>query len=237
VLVFVHGMGGSALDWWTDTPHDGVNDMYAAAYAAGYRTAFVTLDYPAEDPPHGIWTNGQRLADQLRAIVFHYGVDRVDIIAHSKGSIDAQVAVVYEDATGLVGRVFTLAAPHHGSELADLIHSWWAQWLADALGLINEATDCLQTSVMADFRATTDPLVQNQPVVYYTAAGTDKGPVGSFTWFTGLYLSLAGPNDGLVTVASTVLTTAPIFRWWPRPQGATRRSPSPQAWPRCEAAS
>jgi len=213
VLVFVHGMGGSAEDWWTLTPHDGVNDMYVTAYQAGYRTAFVTLDFPFDppeegEPPHSIRTNGEILARQLPVIADYYGVDQVDIIAHSKGGIDSQVAIVYEGCAPLVRRVFTLAAPHQGSELADLVHAPPVKGLAEVLGLANEATESLQTANMQDFRATTDPEVEKQSVRYYTAAGTDTGPVGSLSWFTGLYLSTFGPNDGLVRVASTELARA-----------------------------
>src|SRR5688572_13078820 len=38
VLVFVHGMNSNAATWFTPP-----NDMYLRAYAAGYRTAFVSL--------------------------------------------------------------------------------------------------------------------------------------------------------------------------------------------------
>ena len=37
VLLFVHGAGGEAPDWWS------ANNMYSDAWSAGYRTAFVEL--------------------------------------------------------------------------------------------------------------------------------------------------------------------------------------------------
>ena len=50
VLVFVHGLSGLAQDWWTDQTYVGVNQMYAKAYNAGYRTAFVNLNVDDNTP-------------------------------------------------------------------------------------------------------------------------------------------------------------------------------------------
>jgi hypothetical protein len=108
----------------------------------------------------------------------------------------------------LVRHVFTLGSPHHGTELADLLYSDWAGWLARLAGLQDEATYTLQTGYMELFRSLTDPIVATQDVIYYRAAGTDTGPPFSGVWLSGLYLSLFGPNDGAVTVASTALPGA-----------------------------
>jgi len=208
VLVFVHGYRGTADDWWTATPLDELNDMYIMAYQAGYRTAFVSLGGPDGSETGSMWTNGQLLRWQLGVIASHYSVDTLDIVAHSKGGVDAQTAVVHYGGTELVRNVFTLGSPHHGTELADLLYSDWASWLAELLGLQDEATYTLQTGYMQFFRALTDPKAATQDVTYYRAAGTDTGPPFSGLWFTGLYLSLFGPNDGAVTVASTELPGA-----------------------------
>ncbi len=208
VLVFVHGLGRTAEDWWTSTPYDGVNDMYVTAYRAGYRTAFVTLDFPESEPPHSIWDNGKVLSKQLKAIARHYGVDRVDVVADSKGGVDAEVAVVYHRGWKHVRIVFTLGTPHWGSELADLAYSDWAEWLAELLGALSEATYCMTTGYMHFFRALTDPRSEDDAISYHTGAGTDTGPEFSTLWAGGLYLSRFGPNDGFVTVASTELSGA-----------------------------
>ena len=208
VLVFVHGYGGTAENWWTTTPCGDENDMYVTAYQAGYRTAFVNLGGSDGQDTGSMWDNGQTLNWQLRAIAGIYRVDKLDIVAHSKGGIDAQAAIVYHRGSDVVGNVFTLGTPHQGSELADLLYSVPATWLARLLGLQNDATYTLQTGYMSFFRALTDPQAQDGDVTYYTAAGTDTGPLLSTLWLTGLYLSSFGPNDGVVTVASTELAGA-----------------------------
>jgi pimeloyl-ACP methyl ester carboxylesterase len=208
VLVFVHGYRGTADNWWTITSHDELNDMYIMAYQAGYRTAFVSLGGPDGSETGTMWANGEVLRWQLGIIANHYGVDTLDIVAHSKGGVDTEAYVVHYGGWRLVRHVFTLGSPHHGTELADLLYSDWAGWLARLLGLQDEATYTLQTGYMQLFRALTDPMVATQGVIYYRAAGTDTGPQFSGLWLSGLYLSLFGPNDGAVTVASTELPGA-----------------------------
>ncbi len=208
VLVFVHGYGGVADNWWTAPPYGELNDMYAMAYQDGYRTAFVSLGGADGSDTGSMWDNGQLLDWQLGVIAGHYGVDSLDIVAHSKGGVDAQAAVAHYGGWRLVRHVFTLGTPHQGSELADLAYSDWAGWLAKLLGFQDDAIYTLQTGYMQLFRALTDPRVAAQDVIYYRAAGTDTGPLSSGLWLTGLYLSVFGPNDGAVTVASTELAGA-----------------------------
>ena len=52
-------------------------------------------------------------------------------MAHSKGGIDTQTALV-EYGANFVEMLLHLL--HHGSNLADLSYSWWAGWLASILG-------------------------------------------------------------------------------------------------------
>ena len=65
VLVFVHGLRGTASDWWVSST--GIpNDMYDLAYTNGYRTAFVSLnpDNSRNDAP--IELNAAVIASALR---------------------------------------------------------------------------------------------------------------------------------------------------------------------------
>jgi pimeloyl-ACP methyl ester carboxylesterase len=207
-LVFVHGYGSAAEDWWGPTKDDRVNDMYLTAYETGYRTAFVSLS-TEKRPGHSMWENGAVLRLQLEVIARHYGADQLDIVAHSKGGVDAQAAVAFFGGWQLVSRVFTLGSPHQGSELADLAYTSWAWPLAEVLGLHDEGVRTLQTGYMGLFRAFMDPRAQEQDVRYFSGAGTDIGPQGSGIRLMGRYLAHNfGPNDGVVTVTSTELPGA-----------------------------
>ena len=195
VLLFVHGKGGQAADWWTDTRYHGHNDMYDYAYNYGYRTAFVDVDGAAS-----MWANGQLLRGQIDSIAAHYGVASLNVVAHSKGGIDSQAAVVHYGAGPRVQKLFTLSTPHWGSPTADLAYSSWTWWIAAILGERNDAAYSLQTGYMSWFRSITDPRPENNNTRYYTSAGTSWGPTFSALWFGGSYLSFYGSNDGLVPV-------------------------------------
>ncbi|WP_082233304.1 esterase/lipase family protein [Halobacillus massiliensis] len=195
-IVFIHGLNGSSYIWIEES------NMYEIAFNEGFQTAFVDL-YPTKD----MWNNGELLASQLKEIYNHFG-EKVILIAHSKGGIDAQTALFHNGASSYVQRVITLSSPHHGAELADLAYSSWAGWLAEILGSRNEATFSLQTGNMKLFRSRIDNYPAIKKVPFYTMAGTGWGFFGTSLYWGGLYLSSYGSNDGVVTVKSSRLSYA-----------------------------
>nr|PZN38627.1 MAG: hypothetical protein DIU70_10670 [Bacillota bacterium] len=201
VVVFVQGLNGRAENWWTESVYYGRNDMYDLAYWSGYQTAFVDL-YDSDGNPGSMWANGALLASQIRTIADYFGVDTVSIVAHSKGGIDANAAIVHYGAAPRVDRVVTLGSPHWGSPLADLAYSSWAGWLAELLGARNDGVYVLQTGYMEYFRSLTDHRAEDRNVQYLTGAGTRWGPFPSALWLGGLALSAWGQNDGLVPLWS-----------------------------------
>jgi len=145
VIVFIHGYSSRASTWW-----DG-NDMYNKAFADGYRTAFVSVN-----PDKDMWVNGQLFNNMLGTITNRFGVNRVVVVAHSKGGLDTDAALVHYGAKNKVARVITLSSPHHGTPLADLAQSGWVSWLSGVFGQVNDATNCLQTGYASYFRSQTD---------------------------------------------------------------------------------
>ena len=211
VLVFVHGLHGKAPNWWGETVYYGTNDMYQKAYASGYRTAFVSPDDEVDGPASTMWDNGYTISRQLDVILNYYGVSSVNIIAHSKGGVDTNSALVHYGASPKIQRIVTLSSPHHGSQLADLAYSWWAGWLASLLGQRDDGTYTMQTSYMSYFRSITDNRSENNNVRFYTTGGKHHGPFLSAMWWGGAYLP--GDNDGVVTVNSSYhpLQTSRLF--------------------------
>ncbi|MCZ8523951.1 MULTISPECIES: esterase/lipase family protein [Paenibacillus] len=193
VILFVQGLHSNYSTWL------GADRYYEAAYNAGYRTAFVQLQ-DADGPGGSMWTNGAKLAEVIRKVAEHYGVSKINIIAHSKGGIDTQTALVHYGAAPYVNVVHQLSTPNKGSELADLAYSSWASWLADILGKNDDAVYSLQTSYMANFRAQTDGRAENKATVTYTSGG-----MGDDGWFTGYWFAhaiLPGEDDGAVSLDS-----------------------------------
>ncbi|PFN01803.1 lipase family alpha/beta hydrolase [Bacillus cereus] len=203
-IVFVQGRNGSADSWYGKTVYHNVNDMYDYAYRAGYQTVFIQLYDAAGKGSASQWDNGKLLAAKLEEIYNHFG-KKVNIVAHSKGGIDTQAALIQYAANRFVGNVITLASPHYGSNLADLSYSWWAGWLASLLGQRDDGTYALQTGEMAQFRSVIDNNPNAKLNRYYTVAGTSWGPAFSALSLGGLYLSAYGSNDGLVNEWSTKL--------------------------------
>ncbi|ARI75705.1 esterase/lipase family protein [Halobacillus mangrovi] len=195
-ILFVHGLNSSSETWYEN------NNMYTTAYQNGYETAFIDL-YPDKN----MWDNGALLAEKVKEMYAHFG-EKVVVVAHSKGGIDTQAALVHYGAAPYIERMITLSTPYQGSQLADLAYSSWAGWLAGILGSKNDATYSLQTGYMSYFRSETD----NQPNVYqtpiYTMGGTKWGSFGSSLYWGGLYLRAYGSNDGAVTVKSSRLEYA-----------------------------
>ncbi len=200
-IVFIHGLNGSAVGWFTDTLYYGKNDMYDYAYRNGYRTAFVNLR-DVSGTAGSVWYNGSMLANMLKEMYEHFG-KKLTIIAHSKGGVDAQAALVHYGASSYVNDVVTLGSPHHGTQLADLAYSWWAGWLAKIIGQKNDGAYAMQTGEMQKFRALTDKEESVYNNSYYTASGKGHGPFLSAYWFGGAYLK--NPNDGVVREYSTKL--------------------------------
>ena len=224
VLVFVHGLSGLAEDWWSENSSAGPNDMYFQAYGAGYRTAFVNdnvnLATPGNctvvrRPASAVMGSGYVLSQQLVAITQHFGVEQVDIVAHSKGGLDSQAAIVWWGGWPFVRKVFTLGTPHQGSLLADLLWSPEGFWVGVLLGQRDDATFSLQTGPMQLFRLATDPNLADDAIRYYTGVGNFWQTPGTLFLLTGEWLQNnpeGGDNDGVVDVAHTHLPGAtPLF--------------------------
>lgn len=194
VVVFVHGFHSSSNTWWEG------NDMYNTAYQNGYQTAFIDVH-----PDKNMWTNGPVLKQKFEEIYRHFGNKKLVVVAHSKGGIDTQNALVHQGAYPYVSNLITLSSPHHGSQLADLAYSSWTSWLTGILGSQNDATYSLQTGYMKNYRAQTDSHANRLKNPIYTFGGTSWGSFGSALYFGGVYLNSYGSNDGAVTVTSSRL--------------------------------
>lgn len=203
-IVFVQGRNSSASSWNEETIYHGLNDMERIACLAGYQSVFVELYDSEGKESRSQWDNGKLLSTILKEISTYFG-QKLNIIAHSKGGIDVQAALIHYDAYPYAGRVLSLSAPHKGSHLADLSYSWYASWLAELLGQKDDGTFSLQTGEMAHFRSLTDQNKNINKNTYFTAAGASRGPAFSSLSLGGAYLSSYGENDGLVNVWSTVL--------------------------------
>jgi triacylglycerol lipase len=142
------------------------------------------------------------LADKIAALPH----DRVDIIAHSLGGLDARYALAHCGLAPRVRALVTIGTPHRGTPLADLATEGplsLARRAVAALGMPLAALDWLSPAALEKFnRDVTDAA----GVRYACVVGgirDDKTPLPLAIAPAHAYLRrLAGANDGLVPVAS-----------------------------------
>lgn len=198
VLVFVHGLNGTASDWWVN------NDMYDLAYNAGYRTAFVSLSADNSRNNATIKANVIMLQAVLPGIAQHFQTKKMYLIGHSKGGVDIQAALLNPATATLARAVVTISSPNTGTELAN-----WAfanRTIAGPLGLLTPAVASVRTDAMAVFRTLADPILRDSGIPFYTVAGnvfldsTATSITGAILRSLTTNITNDTFNDGLVTV-------------------------------------
>ena len=177
VVVFVHGYTSDHNTW--------VGGNYAVRDACnqGFRVAAVDLGGEAS-----IWTNGDILRQRLQSIASYFGVSRVNVMAHSKGGLDTQTAIVHYGAYPYVQSYIAFGSPFGGTDLADHACSWYGFWLWQC----NDATWSMRTGYMSYVRSITDGRAENNYVSAYAARGS------KCDWYNPACGLISGPDDGVV---------------------------------------
>jgi triacylglycerol lipase len=131
--------------------------------------------------------------------------ERIDLIAHSLGGLDARYALTHLGLASRVRSLVTVGTPHRGTPLADLALKGpldWARRIVRALGVPMEALEWLGTEALAEFNAR---VIDAPGVRYACVVGgmRDEGHVPLALVPAHAYLRrVAGPNDGLVPISS-----------------------------------
>ncbi len=142
------------------------------------------------------------LVDKVEAL----GHDRVDIIAHSLGGLDARYAIAKLGLAAKVRTLVTVGTPHHGTPIADLAAKGPLGLARKALAVVGmpmSGIDWLTPAALARFNQD----VRDVPGVRYACvvAGIREPstPISLALAPSHAYLKrVAGPNDGLVPIAS-----------------------------------
>ena len=163
---------------------------------AGNRVQLVRMS-----PVAGIRRRAEQLAEQVTAL----DAERVNIIAHSMGGLDARYAISQLGLHTRVASLTTIGTPHHGTPLADatflralsLSSKLFAGFGADLEGFYD-----LSTERMRSFNAT----VADVPGVAYASYAGWQPRGGSVhqllvPTFTLMH-RFAGNNDGIVPASS-----------------------------------
>ncbi|MGB3049713.1 MAG: hypothetical protein WBB42_01855 [Polyangiales bacterium] len=241
-IVLMHGFAGFReikLGRWTVLEYfEGVPRLLGAM---GYR-AFAPEVSPFDDP----LARAQQWKTEIDGIRARTGAEKVHLVGHSQGGLDARVLVApagspRETPIGLldglgygrhVASVTTLATPHFGSLVADAIegdipgHKEAVKTVKRAMEVIasiikrkpqdiDDAATALTRRFMLEYF---NPTIQDAPDVrYYAVAGDPITENVVYPLLRPTYQLLnhespsagGGPNDGLVTVRSSLFGHSP----------------------------
>jgi triacylglycerol lipase len=155
-------------------------------------------------PFAGVRRRAEQLAEQLAKIE----ADKVNIIAHSMGGLDARYAISRFGLAGRVASLTTIGTPHRGTPLADASLvlrdlPLLQRALRSQLGLDLDALHDLTTAQMAEFNETVPDM---HGVLYSSYIGCVRGGVRDVhTLLAPGFAFLkrrTGDNDGIVPATS-----------------------------------
>lgn len=143
---------------------------------------------PAVDPFNDSAFRGAQLVEAIEAIVAETGHGKVNIIGHSQGGLDARW--VAHERPDLVASVVTIATPHGGTPVADIV----LKLIADPAfeSILDELTKAIGAPLydqVGDETSVTKPLhlFSEEGIAEFNATVTDRPGV--------LYASIAGRSD------------------------------------------
>lgn len=157
--------------------------------------------------------SGREIADRILQIIRETGCEKVNIIAHSKGGLDARAALQLPGIAEHVASLTTVSTPHRGCEFADYLltriplkqQSAVAKAYNTALRKLGDpnpdflgAVGDLTTSSCLEFNKRTPDI----PDIYYQSVGSRLSRAAggrfplNFTYVLAKHFD--GANDGLV---------------------------------------
>lgn len=201
-IILVHGTGFRDWGYWGRIPR--ALEARGAKVFFGGQDGWATVEH-----------NAQSLKARVEEVLRETGCEKVHLIAHSKGGLDARYLVSSLGMAPKVASVSLVAVPNHGSKtmdalarlprgafrLAGFFVNLWYRLLGDRHPDFCSVCDQFTTAWAEAFnRANPDA----EGVFYRSYAGAMRSWRSDvFMWWQNLIIGLAeGENDGLVTVAS-----------------------------------
>ncbi len=204
-LVLIHGAGFRDLKW----------PVYWGRIPKALEARGATVRYGLQDCWASTETNAAEIVRRIHEILAETGAEKVNLIAHSKGGLEARMAASSLGAGAKIASITTIATPHRGSRTVDLLFGMpkglfslaafavnnWIRVVGDKKPDFLAVCRGFTTENMARFNAE-NPDVPG--VFYQSCACVMKHPFSDINLSTANFVvsRLEGPNDGLVTVES-----------------------------------
>ncbi|NNF04188.1 MAG: alpha/beta fold hydrolase [Rhodothermales bacterium] len=175
---------------------------------------------PNVSPFHTVPFRAEMWKERLDIVLAETGADKVNLIAHSMGGLDARYMITRLDMAPRIASLVTIATPHHGSSLADIVlerPERIQDWVSDAA---NWAGESALDSGKADFRRAVrdltptyvtekfNPHVPDHPDVRYwsysgaAGRGTEVRMNPLLRPMNAMLYAREGVNDGFVSTSS-----------------------------------
>lgn len=208
-ILLVHGTGFRDRKWlgyWGRIPK--------ALENAGAR-----VFYGNQDSWATIEQNAEMLREELQRMIQETKCGKVNIIAHSKGGLEARYLASSLHCHDMIASITTISTPHHGSKTLDKVWklpkplirfasvfvNLWFRLLGDKKPDFYHACEQFSTRYMERFNATNSDM----PAVYYQSYATAmKHPFSDILMCVPYVIikAVEGENDGMVTTGSAQWT-------------------------------
>ena len=212
-VIMVHGVMINAIpffdlkyfNYWGRIPKELIR-CGAAVYYDGIQSA-----------AGAIANNAEELKKKILQVIEETGCQKVNIIAHSKGGLDARYAVSALNMENYVASLTTICTPHHGSSLIDFtnrlpekVYLFVAKKINMIFARLGDKNPDFYTAVKElSIQAVKDfnNIIKDSPAVYYQSYIAKMKNVFSDIVFSVPYSiikHLEGDNDGFVSASSAV---------------------------------
>ena len=204
-ILLVHGAGFRDLKW----------PLYWGRIPKTLTERGAVLFYGQQDCWASVEDNAGTLKSRIGAILDETGAEKVNIIAHSKGGLEARMAASSLGAGDKIASITTIGTPHRGSRTIDRIIRMPSSVFNIAsfavnnwIGLIGDTKPDFYRVCKSFTTEYAERFNENNPdvpgIFYQSFAGVMKSPFSDVNlWIANLVVGgIEGENDGLVTVSS-----------------------------------
>ncbi len=203
-IVLIHGIG-----------HGDDREEYWGRIPEALRERGATVLLGGQGGSGRIEDDAARLAENLRRAAAREGIEKFNLIGHSKGGLDARYAVSMLGLSGLTASVTTIATPHRGVATIDEMARHHDPRLPALLGMFGlmlrmaggESPEIrlMARQFSAEYMDRFNRVVTDAPGVMYQSYAFDMRDAGSdvsLALFHSLVSRHDGRNAGLVDVGS-----------------------------------
>lgn len=204
-ILLVHGAGLRDLKW----------PVYWGRIPKTLEAGGAVLFYGKQDCWATIEENAKTLKSRIRDILEETGSEKINIIAHSKGGLEARMVASSLGMGEKIASITTIGTPHRGSKTIDRIIKAPTSFfnitsfaVNNWVGLIGDTRPDFYSVCRSFTTEYADRFNEENPdvtgIFYQSFSGTMKHPWSDINLSTAniVVKIIEGDNDGLVTVES-----------------------------------